>query len=197
MTAMVNTLAVYINNAPMRGSLIVDQNVESMWSTGPRQDPRWQYVDRAGHFHARSEYEADRYPTLLEIVAPVECDGSCSGACEDEGYHVTHYYCRICQEEIRPGLIEGPHRFSVPGVKSWTAEVIGRIPVCGEVSVRIEADNQVHFGVARCVASSGGRMDPNDDIMEFRSTLLGIGPLGRRKATSGDTTPRTQTITSP
>ena len=176
-------ISFYINNGPpLSGTLEISQPAETVWSQGPRPDRNWIYVDQQGHWHAYSEDKDEHYPTLDRVMEHVECDGSCGGTCDREGYHVARYHCSICREEVHPGLIAGPHSIQIPGLRSWSAEVVGRLPLDGPVTVRIEVDGQLYFGVAQCISTEGGRFGPDEAATEFRSKLVGIGPLGKRKA---------------
>lgn len=68
----------------------------------PEPDPDWRYVDAQGHEHTYS----DGYPTLVEVEdwpAGVDVDGFDYPA-------GTRLECRLCGEEVRPGL-RGPTGF--------------------------------------------------------------------------------------
>jgi hypothetical protein len=173
----------YIDDGPgTTGNLKIDQEWHRETTNLPQPDPRWEHTDSNGHYHARSEDQADPYPTLLSHVEQAACDGSCGGVCDGEGYSVTRYFCRACQNEIEPGVARGMHLISIPGLKSWTAEVAARVPLDGPVSVRVDCGNEVLFGIAQCISTEGGRFGPDEPTLEFKSSLVGVGPLGRRKA---------------
>lgn len=175
-TAKTGPVEIYINNGPpLTGSLDVHQDVQWEHSDLPRPDPRWQFTDSNGHYHAHADDKLEPYPTLDRVVEPVACDGSCGGTCDGEGYSTTRYFCLICREEITPGSLSGPYRFAIPGLKSWTVEVPSAI-TAERVSVRIEAAGTVMFGVA------GYGQWTHDSEYGHRTSLTGIGPLGRRKA---------------
>lgn len=183
MTARIKTetLAFYINGNPaLSGELSLDQAYERVTSSGQSPNPRWEFTDANGHYHAHSDDKDDRYPTLARHVEHAECDGSCGGMCNGEGYHVTRYTCRACNAEIKPGVIPGPYSVSIPGLRSWEAWVDGLVRSFDEdLSVRITVSGETWFGFARCVeAESRGYGDESEN----RSHLVGLGPLGRRKA---------------
>jgi hypothetical protein len=171
----IEAMEIFINNGPpLYGVLDVQQDVRWESSALPRPNPRWQYTDANGHYHAHAEDDRERYPTLEAVVEQAACDGSCGGVCDGEGYSVTRYFCLICREEILPGTLSGPYRFPVPGLKSWTVEVADAVRE-ERVSVRIEASGVVLFGVA-------GYGQITRDANGSRTVLQGISPLGRRKA---------------
>lgn len=74
-----------------------------------RPDPEWLFEDSHGHLHVWTETGRDRrgrgLPSLVESERHVECDGSCGGVCEGEGYHITVYYCADCGDEVEPGFV--------------------------------------------------------------------------------------------
>lgn len=175
------TMAVYINNGPaMIGTLSIDQEQIPVFSNLPEPNPRWEHTDSNGHWHAHSDDADDRYPTLKRHIEHAECDGSCGGVCQGEGYSTVRYTCRICDETIEPSTIPGPHHHTLPGRRSWTADVHGRIQLGGRVTIRVETEDIVYFGLAECVSTEGGRFGPDADAVEFTSYLVGVGPLGRR-----------------
>jgi hypothetical protein len=175
------TMAVYINNGPaMVGTLSEEQERIPVSSNLPEPDLRWEHTDSHGHFHAHSDDKDDRYPTLERHVERAECDGSCGGVCEGEGYHTVRYTCRICDEEIKPGSIPGPHHHTIPGMRSWTVQVAGPVSPFEKVSVRVEAGDTVYFGIAEGTSRSATSW--GSDETTYVSDLVGIGPLGRRKA---------------
>lgn len=70
--------------------------------------PSWEYTDRAAHVH-RWHLNGDRVtawelalPTLVRRQEQVECDGSCGGVCEGDGYSVAAWYCAECGERVEP-----------------------------------------------------------------------------------------------
>lgn len=168
-------LAFVINDGdPIPGELEQHQDVETVRSMGALPDPAWEFTDSNGHFHAR-DTEADSYPTLDARTRHVDCDGSCNGTCDGEGWTETSYHCVICDEEIEPGTIGGPHTIHMPGLRSWTVKVYGRVPLDEKVSVRIQAEHVTMFGVALPVSAEG-----SSSGVEY-TTLVGTSPLGTRK----------------
>jgi hypothetical protein len=167
----------------------IEHDLKVEWSSSPKADESWSFTDAAGHFHAYDQstdkYALDHYPTLLTKRERVACDHSDHDP-DCDGADIFHYHCRICDEEIMPGLIPGPHSFVIPGRKQWYAKLT--VPVADlnglgeQVSFRmadldgaLEAgENAELFGVARV-----DRMEVGSD---GRATLdlVGIGPLGRR-----------------
>lgn len=174
-TMPTTALAIHIDGGPsLPGTLEVNQDVITEQTNLPRPNTRWEHTDSAGHYHAHSDDEDDRYPTLSTSAEHVDCDGSCGGQCEGEGYTVTRYACRICGEVIQPGVLDGPHTFRLPGLKHWTVVVVNAAVMPGQVSVRIEADDRMWFGIAERVHFENG---PDGTA----TTLVGVGPLGERK----------------
>lgn len=167
------------NSDPMPGQLTVEQPMQRIQSLGPRPDPAWEYVDNNGHFHAyTSEDSHHRYPTLSAREEHIGCDGTCGGVCEGEGYSVTRYACRICDEQIEPGLIHGPYTTGLPGLTDWRLTVRTTNPGImngygKDVSVRITgSQGPSWFGialVAGCTWHSYG---------EGELELAGNGQLG-------------------
>lgn len=157
--------------------VMVHHDVEVVRSRGPRFDEGWSFSDAAGHFHAYNTEQVP-FPTLDSESVAMPCDGSCGGVCEGEGYDVTKYSCRICDEEIEPGLIHGEYSISIPGRSSWEAKVRTRdqLPTAGLVSVRLVADDVELFGIARVVGvtvSSDG----------MTADLVDASELGRHRRT--------------
>jgi hypothetical protein len=181
---------VFVNGASAGvGELMVERNDEVVWSRGPRPDKAWTFVDANGHFHAYDQGDEQRsYPTLRATSEHRECNGSCGGACEGEGYDVTVYSCLACGEVIKPGLIEGEYSISIPRPYEWSARAglpagMTSFPGSDLVSIRL---NQ-HFGFAYMT-------DMRIDFDGRGSALyVGTGPLGRSEASpsssaaSGDT----------
>jgi hypothetical protein len=165
--------AVYVDNGEgVIGELRLDHNNQVVWSLGPRWDPGWRTFDSAGHFHAASGVDHKvTHPTLLTRTRHVDCDCAHGGDDFCDGYDETDYFCRICDEEIEPGLIHGEHSTTISNGYDWT--VIVQSYVEGEQhTVRFETDHRVSFGIARCtdrVVESGG---------SARTTLVGVSELG-------------------
>lgn len=174
----------YLNGVEMDAvEVMVHHDMEVVRSRGPRLDEGWSFSDAAGHFHAYNTQQVP-FPTLTSEQVHVPCDGSCGGICEGEGYDVTKYSCRICNEEIEPGLIHGEYSVSIPGRSSWEAKVRTRdqLPTAGLVSVRLVADEVELFGVAQVV---GVTVSPDG----MTADLVGASELGRHIRTPALATP--------
>lgn len=174
------TATIYVNGGPgMRGTLRVEQDVQRVPSNLPRPNPRWEFTDAKGHYHAYADDKRDRYPTLEALTEPAACDGSCGGVCNGEGYHVTRYFCRICREEIEPGVLHGPHSLDIPGPTSWGLELEGAVPMGEKVSIRLKHGAQPElFGIAEAVQREHRR--DVDGPLATITRLVGVGPLGQR-----------------
>ncbi len=174
-------LVVYVNKQELVGELEVDRNAQMVWSDSAQADPKWSFIDQAGHFHAYDQDE--KLPTLRNEPEHIDCDGGCGGLCE--GYETPRYLCRICGEEVTPGPVPGPHQFAVNGPAEWTVHARGEgglRPQPGEqVSVRIVDREGILFGVARVCGGTIWSMD--EQAMEFEVELAGEGPLSRTDAT--------------
>jgi hypothetical protein len=83
--------------------------------TAVKPDPAWEHTDSNGHFHAFAQ--DGKTPTLVAYLVHIDCDGSCGGMCEGEGYDENHWKCAACGEEVEP-------RF----VPDWDARTTG-VPV--------------------------------------------------------------------
>lgn len=172
MTAVLITID---NGEPVPGRFETETEVIEYQSvTATKPDPNWTHTDAAGHWHA---YATDgELPTLLARIRHVEC----AGGCDDEpceGYDVTDWYCRICNEEVQPGRLPDTEPKSMPGRSHWWAEIESDREITGEHTVRITVGNRVAFGVvmARTVGMEG---DMNG--VRVKTRLDGIGPLGKR-----------------
>ncbi|HEY2088626.1 MAG TPA: hypothetical protein VGH54_21725 [Mycobacterium sp.] len=104
--------------------------------TAVKPDPAWEYTDSNGHFHAFAE--DGKTPTLTEYLVHVDCDGSCGGICEGEGYDEPHWKCAICGEEVEPAFIpdDDARTTGIPVVTSRSASVTvrgtGSLPRIGQ-----------------------------------------------------------------
>lgn len=165
----------FINNGPpVPAKLRIEQETRIEHTNLPQPNPAWTFVDASGHFHAYDR--AEELPTLEAKTEQAPCDGSCGGVCQGEGYTVTHWLCRICGEEVKPGTLAGPHSFPIRGRMSWSLDIPHLTdldaPLDGEVSVRFETTGATHFGVA--VVTS---FEASDDRLS--AGLRGAGPLGQ------------------
>ena len=172
-SATVTGTARIDNGPPLPCALTVEQEVHVETTSLAQPDSGWEHVDSSGHWHAYGENH--ELPTLEVRTEHQDCDGSCAyGACE--GFAVDRCYCRICGAEVRPGVKEGPHTVTRPGVKSWHLEVDGYPGAPNDrVSVRISTATGTYFGVAQVTDMQVVRFE------RARATLVGIGPLGKRR----------------
>jgi hypothetical protein len=182
------TQIVIDDGPPMPGTFGIEREMidVSTATGGTLPDPKWEYVDVNGHWHA---YTADdKLPTLGAHVRHVDCDGIHAFGDqldeECEGYDVTEYRCRICLDLVEPHRIPdgtaGMRQFA-PGRTSWWAEVVTPRVIDGEHTVRIilKGGGRVLFGVAfaRQVSAEGDR-----NGLRVTTRLNGNGELGERKA---------------
>jgi len=153
--------------ASARCELVVEQQMESYTTNQPKLNPHWVFHDGRGHEHAP---EGDDLPTLFAWSEEMPCNGLCGGTCGGEGYFETTWWCRLCGEQVKPGTIAGPHTFVVPGMRSWSATVYGRVPSQGEFEVQIETERGWFAGkaCARDLTVGGG---------SIVTTIAGSGPL--------------------
>lgn len=81
-------------------------------------DTTWTHTDSNGHLHAYWLPTGDRKrpgrddgdpqtPTLMASSRHVECDGSCGGVCDGEGYYEPVWHCIACGDEVTPGVKRG------------------------------------------------------------------------------------------
>lgn len=113
-------------------------------------DLAWSFTDQAGHEHRPAGDQGSvSYPTLTWVPGPViwcEADGD-----YHEDYNLSHWECRQCGEQIRPGVVHnvpftvqtGPPEYTLNGdrVDQATAEAfIARL--------RAEADARQAAAVA-------------------------------------------------
>lgn len=163
------------------GTLTVEQErifVGTDRATKP--DPSWEFVDKAGHWHAYSEDGS--LPTLRTAPKHRPCDGACGEGCD--GSIEVRYRCRICDKRVRPARVpdEAARTATMPGMKSWSVTIKGVDPPPrrsftsgAKVSVRAEFGLRTYFGIA--TFSGGGRMDSSG---WWSLELVGVGELGER-----------------
>lgn len=169
-------------SGPWLGRLFVEQEmIEIRSARQSRPDMKWVFVDNAGHWHA---FDADgKTPTLREYAEHVECDGSCGGVCQGEGYHVTRWKCLGCGVSVKPRFnTEYDVRSTVPGMTSWSVQLLADGTVAlpqypDKVSVRATTGAGTYFGLAVLgdMTWSGG-----GDRITVDVQLVGASPLGRR-----------------
>lgn len=173
-------VTVHINDGPpLRGRLTETQQMIDVSTGLPQADRAWEHVDENGHYHAYTHDEVvDHYPTLVSRGEHVECDGSCGGVCGGEGYVITRWFCRICDVEVQPGSVPGPHMATVPGMKDWRVTVYAALPELwntDRLSVRMVSQLGGYFGVA---IATDVQLDSNG---WGEAELSGASPLGFRK----------------
>jgi hypothetical protein len=168
------------NGEPLPATLTIEQHYEVIRSNiATKPDQRWEHIDTHGHFHA---YDQDgKLPTLVSRPRHIDCDGSCGGVCEGEGYDITEWFCAICDEQVEPGRVDdhGPH--SIPTRKDWSIKVPSSAPITGDrVTVRIELEHGiVMFGVAKVGSWEGTFGSGHAEVI---TTLYSASPLGTRSA---------------
>lgn len=173
------TMLASINDGPrVPASLEVGtEQIDITTATKTKPDTAWEYVDPSGHFHA---FDKDgELPTLTSRSRHVDCDGSCGGACGDEGYETTYYFCSICDAPVEPVWITtlSVFREFMPGRTYWTVEVEQQI-TDDRVSVRLAAGDVEYFGVAK---RGPGRAESGPDGVRAWTTLHGMSALGNRR----------------
>jgi hypothetical protein len=149
-----------------------------------KPDPAWERTDSNGHFHAFAEGSRDgapmlgrdrETPTLTRYSVHVECDGSCGGVCEGEGYDEPRWKCAICGDEVEPRFIadQEARTTGIPVVTSRSVTVTvqgyGPLPPIG----------QQENGDGTVTLSSGG--EPARVTLRVRAgagELVGVGYVG-------------------
>ncbi len=172
---------------PFRTTYEVMQDVQYVRSEmAVEPDRTWQHTDPAGHFHA-FDHES-KLPTLNAIPEHVDCDGSCGGVCEGEGYTITRHECLVCRAPVEPAWVPDMEARTtgtpVLGLKDWNARVDGAAiemidHLVGErVSVVItEEDGRTLFGFGIIVKTA---VESGFGEMRMTATIYGAGPLSQR-----------------
>jgi len=79
------------------GVLKMTREYETVYSSSPQPDSKWQFTDAAGHEHYRGDHS---YPTLKTVVDRTYwCEG-----CRDK-HTETHLACKLCDESIEPSTV--------------------------------------------------------------------------------------------
>lgn len=161
-----------IDGTTYRGTYGEAVDQQTAPSDESRPDPTWSHLDRLEHFHA-FDSKSGEAPTMLTRSRDVPCNGAC-GQAECDGFSETNYFCRICDELIRPRFIKSTREVVVATVHSWGARVFGPIIVPGvRVTVKIDKDDYApRFGLATVSEVAYGS---NADA---ELELHGIGRLG-------------------
>jgi hypothetical protein len=177
-----------VNGGPaVLGELRIDEQVEWVRSErATKPDPTWELVDEAGHFHAFDE--GGKLPTLIATSVPMPCDGSCGGVCGGEGYTVTRYTCRACEQEIEPRWIPDMAARTtgvpVPLMKEWTLVLRGDHDLAELPHDRVSIRGQDGFGFG-WVADRHMTHDLHGTAAEV--TISGDGPWAKRLIASRPT----------
>lgn len=167
---------------PMPGELVVEREAityRSATATRPRMG--WVETDGAGHVHAYDD-QGD-LPTLIGRTVHADCDGVHLGPMLDpeqpcEGYDITEWHCRICDQEIKPQREPDTGTKTMPGMTTWHVMVSPAEEITGKVTVWVHVGELWYFGVAEA-RTEGIKFGPGD-APKITTRLCGIGPLGRR-----------------
>lgn len=163
-----------------KAELSTDQEWIDVRTMAPpmKPDPAWEYNDAAGHYHAFTN--SGKLPTLERFSVHVPCDGFCDPECE--GFDEYAWRCKLCQEEIQPGMkpdYNDPQR--IPGQKTWNVELETpeALPLGVQHSVKIQLGDRVYFGVVMMLPR-GLEMDGINPPRHLY-TLMGGSELGERR----------------
>lgn len=161
-----------IDGATYRGTYGESAEQETALADEWRPDATWSHVDRLEHFHA-FDSKSGEAPTMLTRSRDIPCSGSC-GQAECEGFSETNYFCRICDEVIKPRFVMSTREVVVATVHSWGARVLGPIINPGvRVTVRIDKNDYApRFGLAAVGEVTYG------SSADAELQLHGIGRLG-------------------
>jgi hypothetical protein len=178
------TLEIFINE---RGPYLGTLNIETeqiditMGRDTYKLDPKWTFVDKAGHFHAVTG--AGNLPTLERYEKHIGCDGTCGGTC-DGTLTETRYRCRACGKRVKPGFVvdvPGGQRRTMPGLTSWLLDVQAHEePPSGKVSIRCTSTGlggRDWFGIAE--GRTAGSIHA-DGVARYSWQAYGVTELGRR-----------------
>lgn len=137
-----------------------------------KPDPAWEHTDANGHFHAFAE--GGKTPTLTQYSIHIECDGSCGGVCEGEGYDQTRRKCAICGDEVEPRFIPdwGARTTGIPVVTSRSVTVTVR--GCGPLPPIGQQDN----GDGTVTLTAGAPTQVTIRVRTKGGELVGIGYAG-------------------
>jgi hypothetical protein len=148
-------------------------------------DPAWTFTDSAGHFHA---YDSDgKLPTLSAVLTHVDCDGSCGGICDGDGYSRTERQCPLCDEYVVPATRRGLVRVDTRSDPLMTIEVTGPASLAGFDGdvVSFSCDGRFGSGVL-----SVTQVTTSFSYDEARATIDMRTPLYRRYGTQMQQTVR-------
>lgn len=148
-------------------------------------DPAWTFTDAAGHFHA---YDSDgKLPTLNMVATHLDCDGTCGGVCDGDGYSRTDYQCLLCDEYVVPATRTGVVRVNTASDPLLTIEVTGPSALAGFDGDMVSFSCAAGFGsgILRVVEVT---MSSSSDYARAEIALR--TPLYRRYGTSVQQAPR-------
>lgn len=180
----------YVNDASTGYDcrIVITRDVHVETSTSPKFDEWWSFTDAAGHFHAydQTEDRGQSFPTLRERLEKIPC-GYSDHDVDCGGENITHYHCRICDEEIKPSMVPGPHTYTWLGLSDWQAELSvvddGAWPTWAsmtgdQISLRADAGDGVDlFGIA---IVNDVAMSSYPGMTKTTVAMVGSGPLGQR-----------------
>jgi hypothetical protein len=161
------------------GRLTIEQEIRRYaTASATKPDPSWTLVDERGHFHA---YDDDgELPTLNARTRHIDCDGHGEDEPACEGYDITEWTCRICGIQVEPGRRDDSGERTMPGLKSWRAEIISDRPIDnGLVSVRALTADGMHFGTALATIRQAEQQASGG--IRVTAELIGASPLGYRR----------------
>jgi hypothetical protein len=176
--SFIGSLAKVNGGEAVQSRLVIeDEHIDITTEYEP--DPTWEYLDPAGHYHARSTGDP-ALPTLKALAEHVNCDDPAHGDCE--GYTRTTYQCIACDAPVEPRHRRTEGRRFMRGRQSWTVEVWQHVAGAERVSVVVDTPQGKRFGFAVPVevAAEGGA-----DGIRVRTHLVGASPLGEWVAPGG------------
>lgn len=169
-TTSTETVTAIIDGGPrMLASLVITTRVTWMPTPFPLSDPRWEYIDKAGHWHGFTD-DAPLLPTLKSDEWFQRCTGCADVVCR--GWHPPAYCCRLCGELVTPVFrYDGPDlaATAIPTVGGWYADLAYAGPSRGRVQVRF-------------FPHSGDMLIGTAEVIEDGRRLLGSGELATRGA---------------
>ena len=136
---------------PMAPDSALEHDVEydTIWSdTAVKADLRWVF-EHGDHTHRWVGDDARKATVggATRVARHVECDGSCGGVCQGEGYHVTVWVCDTTGEDLTPGTLPDPV-MHVKSAETYTFTLAGPdLPekIEGRWKITFEADGKTHI----------------------------------------------------
>lgn len=176
--SFIGSLAKVNGGEPVQSRLVIeDEHIDITTEFEP--DPTWEYVDPAGHYHARSTGDP-AFPTLKTLREHVDCDRPAHEDCE--GYTRTTYQCLVCEALVEPRHRRTEGRRFMRGMQSWSVEVCQHVEGSERVSVVVNTPQGKRFGFA---IPAGFQAESGPDGIEVRTHLVGASPLGEWPAPGG------------